>query len=84
MALKTITGRSLLKLSDISGNTLAGSAGNDTLAIADTGGYTFSSSSYSSMSHVDALDFSAHASGILNVLLSATVMAQTEIGRAHV
>ena len=81
MALKTITGRSLLKLSDIIGNTLAGSAGTDTLAIADTGAYTFSSSSYASMSGIDALDFSAHTTGILNVTLSSAMMAQTDASK---
>ena len=65
MATRKITGNSLLKMSDISGSTLVGGAGFDTLSIADTGGYTFSSSSYSSLSHVDALNFSAHTSGVL-------------------
>lgn len=78
MATRKITGNSLLKMSDISGSTLVGGAGFDTLSIADTGGYTFSSSSYSSLSHVDALNFSAHTSGVLNVTLSSGMMAQTD------
>ncbi len=84
MAIKKITGTSLLKLADISGSTIVGGTGLDTLAIAETGGYTFSSSSYSSLSHVDALDFSAHTSGVLNVTLSSGMMAQSDAARLTV
>lgn len=70
-----------LGLVDLANATIVGGLGDDTLAIAETGAYTFSSASYRSLSGVDAFDFSAHQSGSLNVLLTSSMMAQTDNAR---
>lgn len=68
----------LLSLSSLLGSTVSGGAGYDTLKLASTGAATFSSSNYQSLSGIDALDFSAHATGFLDVRLSSSMMAQTD------
>ena len=68
----------LLSLASLLGSTVSGGTGYDTLKLASTGAATFSSAIYQSLSGVDALDFSAHSTGFLDVRLSASMMAQTD------
>ncbi|MFM9941572.1 MAG: hypothetical protein ACKVP7_18970 [Hyphomicrobiaceae bacterium] len=55
--------------------------GYDTLQIAAAGNFVFSSTAYRSLSGIDALDFSQHVTGTLEVRLSSSMMSQTDAGR---
>ena len=69
-----------VNLAQVAGSTFDGGSGFDTLAVLDQGGYTFASSSYAKLTSIEALDFSAHVSGQLNVLLSSSMMTQSGTG----
>ncbi len=69
-----------LTLAKLANAMITAGSGHDTLKVAAAGGYVFSSSSYSSLNGVDALDFSAHTSGTLDVRLSSGMMGQTDRG----
>ena len=71
----------LLSLAQLAGSTISAGAGFDTLKISNTGGLVFSSSAYRTLTGVDALDFSAHASGFLDVRLSSSMLSQTDSGQ---
>ena len=74
------TGNDTFKLttSALSGSTVTGGAGTDTLKITNTGSVTLSSASFQSLSGVDAIDVSSHATGRAEVHLSANMMSQSD------
>jgi Ca2+-binding RTX toxin-like protein len=74
----------LLDMAQLQSAIITGGLGTDTLKIANTGSYTFSSASYSGLSGIDVLDFSSHANGRLEVRLSSGLMSQTDAGRLTV
>lgn len=69
-----------LSMSQLAGSTVNGGGGADTLAISTTGGYTFKSASFSSLSSIESLDFGAHQTGTLNVYLSSSMLSQSGNG----
>jgi hypothetical protein len=71
----------ILGMSQLSGSTVTGGAGSDTIKISNTGAFTFSTASYRTLSGIDVLDFSAHTSGRLDVRLSASMLQQSDAGQ---
>ncbi len=69
-----------LSMPQLAGSTVNGGSGLDTLAMTTTGSYTFKSTSYTSLSSIEAIDFSAHQSGTLNVYLSSAMLSQSGNG----
>lgn len=74
------SGNDVFKLttSALSGSSITGGAGSDTLKITNTGKITVSTSSYQSLSGIETIDVSAHATGRAEVLLSASMMNQAD------
>lgn len=58
--------------------------GYDTLKVNATGSFSFSSSSFVSLSGIDELDFTAHQTGQLEVRLTSSMMSQSDAGQLTV
>ena len=74
----------LLSLANLAGSTVTAGAGYDTLKLSNSGSASFSTSSFGALSGVDALDFSNHSTGTLNVRLSASLLTQSDNGQLTV
>lgn len=70
-----------LDLSALANAQIAADIGSDTLRIMESGGYAFTSTLYRSISGIDAFDFSAHQTGILEVRLTSGIMSQSDAAR---
>ncbi len=69
---------------DLKGATILAGTGYDTLQLTTAAGFVFSNKSYRELSGIDALDFSGHTGGALEVRIHRSMLQQTDAARLTV